>query len=104
MGTLRTLGLLNASRNLRSDTALVLFWGHDSTFEVVFYLDEDAPLSPYSDRDEASLQHVFDVNRVRIEEAASVTYLRSRPRQSYHRLSASDLMQPVHRGGNHGKR
>jgi len=96
----------NASRNYDPARHCIRFWGHDSTFEISFYLDEDAlvKISPYSERDEASLLHVFDVNRVRIEEAASATYSSSRQRQSYHRLSASDLMPPVHRGGKYGKK
>jgi Protein of unknown function (DUF1488) len=96
----------NASRNYDATRHCVRFWGHDSTTEVSFYLEEDAlfKISPYSDRDEASMLHVFDVNLARIQEAASVAYGRSPQRQSYHRLSASDLSQPVHRGGKHGKR
>jgi hypothetical protein len=96
----------NASRNYDATRHCVRFWGHDSTTEVSFYLEEDAlfKISPYSDRDEASMLHVFDVNLARIQEAASIAYGRSPQRQSYHRLSASDLSQPVHRGGKHGKR
>jgi Protein of unknown function (DUF1488) len=101
-----TLQFPNASRNYDPARHCVCFWGHDSTFEISFSLDEEAlgKISPYADRDETSLLHVFDVNRARIEEAASVAYSRSRQRQSYHRLSASDFMKPVHRGGNHVKR
>jgi len=101
-----TLHFPNASRNYDAGRHCVSFWGHDSTFEITFTLDEEAlsKISPYAERDEASLLHVFDVNRARIEEAASVAYSRSQQRQSYHRLSASDLLQPVHRGGNHVKR
>jgi hypothetical protein len=55
-----------------------------------------------ADRDEASLLHVFDVNRARIEEAASVAYSRSLQRQIYHRLSA--LEEIMARGDKHGNR
>ena len=58
-------------------------------------MDEEAlcKISPYVDRNEASLLHVFDVNRVRIQEAASVAY--SRRRQNYHRgLVTSPLGLP----------
>lgn len=81
-------------------------WGHDSKFEVLFHLDEAAlfKISPYADRGETSLLHVFDVNRARIQEAASGAYLRSPGRQNYHRLTASDLVQPFHRRRNHGQR
>ena len=104
MGTLMTLHFPNASRNYNPTQRCVCFWGHDSAFEVSFHLDEEAlcKISPYVDRNEASLLHVFDVNRVRIQEAASVAY--SRRRQNYHRLSASDLLAPVHRGTKHGPR
>ena len=63
-------------------------------------MDEEAlcKISPYANRDEDSLLHVFDVNRARIQETASVAYSRSREPQSYYRVSASDLLQPVHRG------
>ena len=99
-----TLHLPNASRNYNPTQRCVCFWGHDSAFEVSFHLDEEAlcKISPYVDRNAASLLHVFDVNRVRIQEAASVAY--SRRRQNYHRLSASDLLEPVHRGRKHGYR
>jgi Protein of unknown function (DUF1488) len=98
VGTLMALHFPNASRNYNPTQRCVCFWGHDSAFEVSFHLDEEAlcKISPYVDRNEASLLHVFDVNRVRIQEAASVAY--SRRRQNYHRLSASDLLAPVHRG------
>lgn len=101
-----TLHFPNDSRNYDQTRHCVCFWGHDSTFEVSFHLDEEALLkiSPYANRDEASLLHVFDVNRVRIQEAASGAYSRSRGRQNYLRLSASDLVQPVHRRKNHGQR
>src|ERR1700716_1661232 len=106
MGIPMTLHFPNASRNYSPTRHCVCFWGHDSTFEVSFHVDEEAlcKISPYANRDEASLLCVFDVNRAKIEEAASVAYSRSRGRQNYHRLSSSDLLQPVHRGGNHGKR
>lgn len=103
-GGLITLHFLNASRNFNSSGRCVCFWGHDSAFEVSFHLDEEAlcKISSNMDRNEASLLHVFDVNRVQIQNAASVAY--SRRRQNYHRLSASDLLEPVNRGGKHGQR
>lgn len=85
----------NSSRNYNAMQRCICFWGHDSAFEVSFHLDEEAlrEISPYADRDEASLLHVFDVNLARIQEAASVAY--SRRRQSFHHLSASDLAKPA---------
>lgn len=99
-----TLHFPNASRNYNPTQHCVCFWGQDSASEVSFHLDEEAlcKISPYVDRNEVSLLHVFDVNRVRIQDAASVAY--SRGRQNYYRLSASDLLEPVHRGGKHGQR
>jgi hypothetical protein len=101
-----TLHFPNASRNYSPTRHCVCFWGHDSAFEVSFHLDEEAlyKISPYANRDEASLLRVFDVNRARIEETATVAYSRSRRPQSCIRLSASDLVQPVHRGEAMAKR
>ena len=87
-----TLHFPNASRHYNPTQRCVCFWGYDSAFEMSFHLDEDAlfRISPYVDRNEASLLHVFDVNRARIHEAASVAY--TRQQQNYYRLSASDLL------------
>ncbi|SEC10764.1 Protein of unknown function [Rhizobiales bacterium GAS188] len=90
-----TLHFPNASRNYDPVRRCVSFWGHDSTFEVAFHVDEDAlqrigqGISPAAPGDEASLLHVFDANRARIERVAGQAY--SRRRQNFHRLSASDF-------------
>ena len=99
-----TLNFPTASRHYNPTQRCVCFWGHDSTFEISFHLDEEAlcKISPYVDRNEASLLHVFDVNRARIQEAARVAY--SRQQQNYYHLSASDLLAPVHRAGKRGQR
>lgn len=83
IGTLMTLHFPNARRHYNSTQRCVCFWGHDSAFEISFHLDEEAlcMISPYVDRNEASLLHLFDVNRTRIKEAASVAY--SYQQQSY---------------------
>jgi hypothetical protein len=103
LGTLMPLHFPNPSRNYNPTQHCVCFWGYDSAFEISFHLDEDAlcKVSPHAARNEASFLHVFDVNRVRIQEAASVAY--SRRRRNYHRLSAEDLVEPVHRGKKHGQ-
>ncbi|HEY8005885.1 MAG TPA: DUF1488 family protein [Methylocella sp.] len=92
----------NASRIYDLARHCVRFWGY-SAFEITFYLNEEAlsKISPYADRDE-----VFDVNRARIEKAASVAYSHSLQRQSYHRLSASDLLleEIMARSDKHGNR
>jgi Protein of unknown function (DUF1488) len=74
METRMTLHFPNASRDYNPTQRYVCFWGHDSAFEISFHLDEEAliRISPHVDRNEPSLLHVFDVNRVRIHEAASV--------------------------------
>ncbi len=103
-----TLHFPNASRHYNPAQRCVCFWGHDSAFEISFQLDEEAlcKISPYADRNEASLLHVFDVNRTRIQESASVAY--SRRQQNCCRLSASDILDPVYRavkrGGKHAQR
>jgi Protein of unknown function (DUF1488) len=97
--TVVALHFPNASRHYNLSQRCVCFWGHDSAFEISFHLDEDAlfRMSPHAERDEASLLHAFDVNSARIHETARVAYLRQP--QNYYRLSASDLVEPVHRAG-----
>jgi Protein of unknown function (DUF1488) len=99
-----TLHFPNPSRSYNPTGDCVCFWGYDSAFEISFNLDEEAlcKVSPYVARNEASLLHVFDVNRVRIHEAAGVAY--SRRRQNHYRLSVADLWEPVRRGRKHGQR
>ncbi len=89
----------NASRHFNLSQRCVCFWGHVSAFEISFHLDEDAlfRMSPQTKHDEASLLHVFDVNSGRIHETARAAY--SRQPQNYYRLSASDLVELVHRAG-----
>jgi hypothetical protein len=86
-----TLNFPNPSRSYDPIKRCVSFWGHESTFEIVFHVDEDALkiMSPQAQCDEASLLHVFDVNRVQIESVADNAY--SLRRQSYHRLTACDF-------------
>jgi hypothetical protein len=81
----------NASRSYDSTKHSVSFWGHDSTIEITFSLDESAiqKLSPQAQADEPSFLRVFDANRPRIEEAAGLAY--SRKRQTYHWLSAANF-------------
>ena len=85
------LNFPNRSRSYDPIKRRVSFWGHVSTFEIVFHVDEDAlqMMNPHVQRNEASLLHVFDVNRVQIERVAVHAY--SRRRQSYLSLAASDF-------------
>jgi hypothetical protein len=86
-----TLHFPNASRTYDASRHCVCFWGHDAASEVSFHLDEEAlhRISRFADRDETSMLRVFDVNRARIEAAASAVY--SRKRKSHYRLTASDV-------------
>jgi hypothetical protein len=86
-----TLRFPNASRSYDETKRCVSFWGHDSTIEVAFQMDEDAlrGLSPQMDYSERSFLTVFDANRDEIERVAGKAY--AKRRQSYHRLMASDF-------------
>ncbi|VFU07525.1 conserved protein of unknown function [Methylocella tundrae] len=86
-----TLHFPNASRSYDPVKRCVSFWGHESTFEIAFHLDEEAleRISPEVRRNEASLLEAFDVNRVQIERAALSAY--ARRRQSFCHLTASDF-------------
>jgi hypothetical protein len=73
-------------------------------------LDEEAlcKIRPYVDRNEASLLHVFDVNRVRIQEAASLLIrgggriiIDCRRRINWNRSNVEENMA---RGDRHGNR
>jgi hypothetical protein len=86
-----SLSFPNSSRSYDETRQGVCFWGHDSAFEISFYVGEDALrlMSPQSHLDETALLQVFDANRQRIEDAASKAY--ARKRQSYYRLSPADF-------------
>jgi hypothetical protein len=86
-----TLQFPNASRIYDRTRQCVSFWGHDSTFEIAFHVDDGLlqRISPHQHQDEAASLHVFDLNRAQIERAAQTVY--SRRHQSFHRLSASDF-------------
>lgn len=86
-----SIQFLNASRSYDAARRSVSFWGHDSTFEITFCVEEDAlqMISPQSDHGEDALLQAFDANRARIETAASKAY--GRTRQTFYRLSAPDF-------------
>ncbi len=88
----------NPSRNYNPVQHCVCFWGHDAAFEVSFQLDQEAlhEISPFADQDEASLLHIFDVNLVRIQEAATAAY--ARDKNNFQRLSAADFAKPARSG------
>lgn len=81
----------NASRVYDPVRRCVTFWGHDSTFEIAFHVDDDVlhRFSPRAGQDEAASLQAFDVNRARIERVASGVY--ARRRQNFNRLSRADF-------------
>ncbi len=81
----------NASRIYDATRQCVTFWGHDTMFEVAFHLDNSVlqGFSPHAPKDEEASLRVFDVNRGKIEKAASGVYSRKRARLNH--LSSSDF-------------
>jgi hypothetical protein len=71
-----SLSFPNQSRSYDPDHARVRFWGHDSSMEVAFFLEQDAlfRLSPDAGSDETAILQAFDANRVRIMDAARKAY------------------------------
>lgn len=67
-----TLNFPNPSRSYEPGHARVRFWGHDSSMEVDFFLEEDAlfRMSPRTSSDELAILKAFDANRDRIMAAA----------------------------------
>ena len=84
------LAFPNASRSIDTGRRAVRFWGHESQFEFTFYVDVEALGRLGADEsDEASVLRTFDAHRPRIEAAAGA--LHSRGRQSFYRLTSSEL-------------
>jgi len=71
-----TLHFPNSSRSYEPGHARVRFWGHDSSMEVAFFLEEDAlfRLSPDMSSDETAILKAFDANRDRIMAATRKAY------------------------------
>lgn len=71
-----SLNFPNPSRSYEPDHARVRFWGHDSSMEVSFFLEEDALflMAPGTAGDEKAILQAFDANRARIMEAARKAY------------------------------
>lgn len=78
----------NSSRSFDASKTSISFWGHDSTREITFNLDESAlrKLNPLGSADEATYLKAFDANRTGIQKAAAGAY--ARKKQSYLWLSA----------------
>ncbi len=81
----------NSSRIFNEARGCVTFWGHDSTFEIAFHVDQDVlqRFAPHEASDEAASLRAFDGNRRKIEHAANGVY--SKKRRSFNRLSTSDF-------------
>jgi hypothetical protein len=96
------LNFPNSSRNYDPSRRCVRFWGHDSAFEVPFYVEEDVlfGISPEASRSEPSLLDLFDANRPLILKVAADAY--ARRRQSYYRLSPADFVPPRSKEKAHG--
>jgi hypothetical protein len=73
-----TLGFPNRSRSYDPTRRAVRFWGHDSAFEALFLVGEDAlrRIDPGLPRDEAGILAAFDVNCDRIHAVAVKIYRR----------------------------
>jgi hypothetical protein len=87
-----TIGFPNRSRSYDAEHRCIRFWGHDSTMEVTFQLDQGAllKLMPATGAAESALLAAFDKARDRIIEVAMRAYL---PRQQsrFYILSAADF-------------
>jgi hypothetical protein len=86
-----TLAFLNDSRAYESSHHAISFWGHDSSFEVHFRLEE-AALAKMTGRerlDETEALAVFDMNKAAIRSLASRIYRQRRAR--YCPISQHDI-------------
>jgi len=74
------LNFSNPSRNYDEAGRGVRFWGYDRTFEISFFVEEDAltSISPGTMTTEAGLLETFDENLERIREVAGTIYARRR--------------------------
>ena len=85
------LNFPNVSRSYDAHRRCVRFWGYDETFEVCFFVEQDAfsRLNPGSNADEAGLLSLFDRYRDKILAAARDAYRRQR--KDAYTLVASDF-------------
>ncbi len=71
-----TIHFPNHSRCYDPARQCVRFSGHDSVFEILFFVEDEAlsRMSPGTSRDEAGFLSAFDANRDRILEVAGKLY------------------------------
>jgi hypothetical protein len=74
------LNFPNPSRSYDDTGHGVRFWGYDQTFEISFFVEEEAlsKVNPGTTADEAGFLHTFDDNRDRICKVAGNIYSRRR--------------------------
>jgi hypothetical protein len=74
------LNFSNPSRSYDEVGRGVHFWGYDRTFEISFFVEEDAlsALSPSTVATESGFLGTFDAHRERINKAATDIYSRRR--------------------------
>lgn len=79
-GANRMLNFPNPSRSYDVTKHGVRFWGYDQTFEISFFVEENAlsKINPEMTEDEVGFLNTFDVNRDRMREVASNIYSRRR--------------------------
>lgn len=89
------LSFPNPSRNYDESVHGVRFWGYDQTFEIAFFIEDEALLKidANAKADEAGFLETFDVNLNGIRKLAGKIYSRRR-KASYifaFTMSASDV-------------
>jgi hypothetical protein len=74
------LNFPNPSRSYDDTGHGVRFWGYDQTFEISFFVEEEAlsKVNPGTTADEAGFLNTFDDNRDRICKVAGNIYSRRR--------------------------
>ncbi len=82
----------NPSRSYDAQGRRIRFWGHDSTIEVPFFLEESAifKLFPKTQNSEAQILAAFDAARDRICETAQRVYM-PHQRRSFYVLGGADF-------------
>jgi hypothetical protein len=87
------LSFLNPSRSFDVSKSRVQFWGYDSTFEILFYVEVGAlkQLCPEINDAEAEFLQAFDTARDRIIKVAEDIYSSGKKRRFILVLTAKDF-------------
>ena len=87
------LSFLNPSRSFDASKSRVQFWGYDSAFEIIFFVESDAlkQLCPDISNNETEFLHAFDTARSRIIEVAEQVYSSGKKRKFTLILQAKDF-------------